>query len=427
MSVVNFFLWILLFVLIAGAVGLLVAAISRQQRPDRCLSAFEGYFVTVERQDGRRWSGILRLTETGFELEYPAGGSADSPQTEASYIHYAVEYDDIQAIYRDVEGLTAAERSRRHADLENRFQPPESRQRQRRFNRFMDNLLDTASELFSSIAGRPQAVAGVEVAGPDATTPGIMRHIVGYAGNRYDPLLERSVGQRVISHLVLDGTVYERVGTLQTYSPDFLALVDVPLPQNGLVTIGGEENEREEAGMKVEKAGGHLQITNLTAYPLLLDTLRMDDKIKELGMVLNPKQKLGLNLEAERVSGCEIRSKIVQNLDLIVPRRRAVIRYRTSAPDMHGLFDVGIALEAKSESDEQEERLRWELRQHPNNAVVAASLARLLYHRGALIEAEDYYQQALSHSRALADGGQRASKELEQLRRHQNHQPQGRA
>ena len=71
---------------------LAVALFRRLRALDRCLAAFDGCFVTLERGDGRRWSGVLHLTETGLELALPADHS------EAAYLLYAAEYDDVQAL-----------------------------------------------------------------------------------------------------------------------------------------------------------------------------------------------------------------------------------------------------------------------------------------------------------------------------------------
>jgi len=394
---------LILLLLGAALIGLLLAARWRA-RPDRCLQAFDGYFVSVEGQEGRQAAGVLRLSATGFELA--AAGGGEDPGAEPRSLHFAVAYPHIQRIWRDVGMLGARERSRRLHDRERLLQ------RRSPWSRRCDQGLDA----LAALSGRGPQVQGrvaahpARVAWPDP--------LIGYAGNRFDPLLEASLGQRVLCQLLLDGVLYERAGVLAAYSPDFLLLFDVPFPQPARITLAPGAEPRQEGGLRLQLTGRHLQIDNLTPYPLLLDTLRAGDAVKELGILLPPQEQLGLNLDG--IGACEIAFQSVREIDLLAPRRNAILRQRADV-GQDGLFAVGVALTGDENDQAQEERLRWELRQHPHNAAAAASLARLLSRRGALAEAEEWFRQALTlaqaQPRALADGGQRVANELAELQR----------
>ncbi|RME81956.1 MAG: tetratricopeptide repeat protein, partial [Caldilineae bacterium] len=343
----------------------------------------------------------------------------DTPQAEASYIHYAVEYDDIEAIYRDVEGLRPAEQQRRLQDL---GEPAPPQRWTRRLTVFLDSIFDLASDGLASVVGSETPIRAVVIDLPNVPQQSL---VVGYTGNRYDPLLERSLGKRVVCQMVLGDALYERVGRLHTYSRQFLLLCDVPFPREHLLTVRPQESmPTVVANVRVVHTGQQLEVTNLTPYPLLLDALHMGERVRDLGMVLEPKATFRLNIEVPQASECSLVCKVVRKVDLIIPRSRAVVRYRAGRDDTSYLYDVGIALSERAYDQKEEERLRWELRNQPGNAVAAASLARLLYRKGALAEAERYYRQALSQPRSLPDSGKRIARELEHLRRLQDHSPE---
>lgn len=403
-AILNLLVAAALLLLIAALLGLLLAILWRA-RPDRCLQAFDGYFVVVEGQGGRQTAGVMRLAAAGFELISPA--AAEMGPIAASTLHYAAAYPHIRRIWREVGTLSARERSRRLHDRE-RLLAGRSR-----WQRGLDMTLDAGAAFLATVSGRAPRIQS-RTAGSAADRVPWPDPLIGYAGNRFDPLLEACLGQRVICQLLLGDTLYERVGLLAAYSPDFLLLLDVPFPQPGQIALAAGQEMQQEWGLHLELTGRHLQISNQTPYPLLLDALRTGDKVKELSILLQPQQQLGLNLDV--AGACEITYQAVREIDLLAPRQNALIRQRADA-GQQGLFAVGVALAWDEADQAQEERLRWDLRQHPHNAAAAASLARLLYRRGALAEAEEWFQQALAQPRALADGGQRAAGELAELQR----------
>ncbi len=415
-TLLNLLLLTILMLALLLAILLLMAAFGRRRKQDRTLHAFEGYFVTVERRNGRIWSGILHLTTSGFEIRFPTAGSGNVPPAEASYIHYAVEYDALQALYRDVEGMGPEERKRRETDLR-----PENG---RRLHTRWQDMLDTIEQGIAILTDREQVPLAVEIEGAGHNDMSGNRYLVGYVGNRHDPLLEGNLGQRMVCQLVVQDSVFERIGTLQAYSKRFLLLSDVLYPSARVLYLGREEHPRVETEVRLEQNGRRLEITNLSPYPLLLDDLRMGEKVKDLGMVLEPQQSFHVVLERTEEIDCELRCQIVRRLDIILPRARAVVRYRAGHEDNRHLFDIGIALSPTRASPEQEERLRWELRQHPHNATAAASLGRLLYRRGDFAEAEGFFVTALQQPQALPDNGIRVHYELEQLRRYRQSTPE---
>ena len=88
--------------LIFGAT--LLGAFLRSNRRDVCLKAFNGYHVTLERTNGKIVWGIMDLETTGFELFY-RDTIQDANHVESSYVLYATEFEEIQAIFRYVDDL----------------------------------------------------------------------------------------------------------------------------------------------------------------------------------------------------------------------------------------------------------------------------------------------------------------------------------
>ena len=426
-TLLSLLFWAALLIVLLTALALLLATYARQRRLDRALQTFEDYFVTVERMDGRTWSGVLKQTGTGFEICYPTCERVADPPFEASYIHYAVEYGDLQAIYRDIEGLSENERRRRQDDLQRSFEPDAGEKRRLRFHRWLNRISDTVADALAAVAERPEPLKAIE--NPQDGAPPALRHnpLIGYTGNHYDPIIERCLGDRVVCQIVSGGICYERGATLLTYSDRFLALVDALFPQQRILSLSRETPMVEEAHVRMELEGRRLQITNLNIYPLLLDRVERGDRRKELGMMLEPKGSFSLTLDADNEEPCELHCQVVRKLDLIVPREHALIRYRVARDDSRYLFDIGIALAPPPEESDEEEKLRWELKQHPRNAMAAASLGRLLYRKGDLAGAEVYFKQALENARSLPDNGRRVSEELAQLQQQQKSLPGVRA
>ena len=83
----------------------LVGSYLRSRRKDLCLASFEDFHVTLERTDDKVIWGKLEIESTGLELLYQ-DDVQDQAHIESSYILYANEYENIQAIYRYADQLT---------------------------------------------------------------------------------------------------------------------------------------------------------------------------------------------------------------------------------------------------------------------------------------------------------------------------------
>ena len=79
---------------------------------------------------------------------------------------------------------------------------------------------------------------------------------------------------------------------------------------------------------------------------------------------------------------------MASRLDMIVPRRQALIRHRAERYNPDTIFDVGLSL-VRRQSDQREiERLRKVLTYSPWDVISAAKLGEMLMRYGEFAEAE---------------------------------------
>ncbi len=380
----------LLLIAIAAILALL-AAVAALQGPPSVLHVFAGSLVLLQRRDGGQISGILRPTATGLELQSDLRPQADAPPAPASILVYAVEYDAIERIQR----LSAG-----GGRLPARRTNP-ARRLWYRLGDAVDNLRGRTGQIV-----RWPAVPEHALAPPP---------VLGYDGNRWDPMLEHCLGQRVVFQCVLGNMQFERMGVLSAYDQHFLLFSQVLLPRSVSYSLSQPDIKTEV--VNIRRQGLRMEIHNRSPYPLLLDELHVGEQVRELGMMIAAGASFSMHLEQASAANDELRCQIVEQVDLILPRRTTLIRYRTAAADILPLFDAGFALQPVSNWQSREEELRWTLRNRPHDAMTAASLGRLLYQQGRWAEAESYWQQALQSAQALPDAGQRVRLELSQLRR----------
>ncbi len=100
----------------------LVLAFVRTNRRDVCLKCFEGYHVTLERSSGKVIWGVMELESTGLELRY-RDAVQDANHVESSYVLYADEFADIQAMYRYADDLDQRDKLRREKDIQRSAHP----------------------------------------------------------------------------------------------------------------------------------------------------------------------------------------------------------------------------------------------------------------------------------------------------------------
>lgn len=413
----------------------LLAAYMRSRARDRCLKSWDGFHVTVEFADGKLVWGVMRLEPTGMELAY-TGTVQDDKHIETSYLLHNNEYADIQALYRYENSLSEWGRQKRATDIQKSFHPGPFRRLRRALRNFLSTATDSLNEVFSMVLGRMTKTGGRYLAADGSSAlKNLGGKVLGSVGGVYDPLLERYIGQRVVIEVLEGDEVHEHVGIFKEYSADFLEVLNVQYPQPQalmLTTQAVMQSEHLDALLDTDM----LRITNNDTWPILVRSLTCADKQQFINAVVDAGETILLHVNPAKAERAQLHVQVVRELDMIVPRTRAVVRHRAEIGNDERLtdllfdvvFDVGKLLGNRDRATEQEVRLRQELARTPDNALAAANLGCLLIQRDELVEAEYWLRQASRAEFSLPDGGRRVRMELRELERRwaeRGHRPAG--
>jgi hypothetical protein len=399
----------------------LLGAYLRSTRRDTCLRSFERYHVTIERANGKIVWGVLELESTGLELRY-RDSVQDANHVESSYVLYGVEFGDIQAIYRYVDDLTEEDRRRRQRELERYFHPGPLVRLWRGVQHFFSLAGDSMAEVLGLLLGTLRRPAGRYIT--DASDTHLKRFsstVVGTVGGTIDPLLERLIGQKVVFDLIEGEEVHEHVGILKNYSPDFLELLDVQFPQKQAMGLEKSQSVALKS-MTAAYENGVLRVANQGEHPLLLQSLRLGDEEELLNVVVDGGETVELHPE-ERFANAELNVRVVRELDMIIPRKRCLVRHRAERYEPQVLpeiiFDLGVLLSGSSMTDAREARLRRQLEQDPDQALAASNLGAILVQKQQYAEAQQWLEKAYAARFSLPDNGRRTLMLLHELRRKQ--------
>jgi hypothetical protein len=283
------------------------------------------------------------------------------------------------------------------------------------------------SEVLGMIMGRLKKPAGRYIT--DASDEYLKRFssdVVGSVGSTYDPLLERFVGKKVVVDLMEDGVAHEHVAIFKNYSPDFYELLDVQFPQHQSLSLPNM-GQVEHKAMQVECEKGVMRVTNMTRQPILIQSIAVDGTEEMLNVLVDSNETVELHPELT-TEDAHLHVRVVRELDMIVPRSRCLVRHRADRyepsliPEI--IFDLGVMLRGESRLDAQEERLRRQLEQYPNSALVASNLGAILMQKQQYDEASKLLEQAYALRQSLPDNGRRTLMLLHELKRRKAKSPQ---
>ena len=404
----------------------LVLAFVRTNRRDVCLKCFEGYHVTLERSSGKVIWGVMELESTGLELRY-RDAVQDANHVESSYVLYADEFADIQAMYRYADDLDQRDKLRREKDIQRSAHPTVFVRMWRGAQHFFSLAGDSLVEALGAIVGSLRKPAGRYI---NDTGEKQLRQLgatmIGSVGKSFDPLLERLIGQKVVVEIAEDGEVHEHVGVLKTYSPDFVTLLDVQYPQKQSHAIGEGANGHAR-GLETSVADGVLRVQNQGPQPVLVISLQAGDEEEMLNAVVDRGETIEIHLE-NPLEQAELNVRVVREMDLIVPRTRCVVRHRAERYEPEILpeivFDLGFMLQGNSLADAREKRLRQRLAGRSALCDTDGELGRALCYRNSLCGGGVPLNRAYSMRLSLPDSGRRTAMLLHELRRRANKAPE---
>jgi hypothetical protein len=406
----------------------LLGAYLRFRARDRCLKAWEGFHITLERASGKLVWGVLHIESTGMELSY-IDTVQDERHVESSYLLYAGEYPDIQALYRYEEKLSEWGKRERQKDIQRSFHPGPLRRLVRAAQNFLSTATDSLNEVFALLLGRAQKTGGRYLAADGgAALKNVGGKVLGQVGGVYDPLLEHYIGSRVVIELLEGDEVHEHVGIFKNYSSNFLEVLDIRYPQRHTLALGSDGGAAV-AGLGLSQEGNLVRLINHHTWPVLVNSISVGEKEQLVNAVVDGGETIELHVEDGSEGEIKVQLRVVAELDMIVPRSRCVVRHRAenyrpgelSEAIFDLVFDVGRLFGEDDGRDTREARLRQELRRNPKDALAAANLGFLLIQKDELAEAEKWLRQATRMELSLPDGGRRVRMELREIerRRHQ--------
>jgi hypothetical protein len=328
-SFLNNALYVTILVIMVSS---LVSFYVRTKARDRCLRDLNGCQATIESKNGDIAWGNLHVYSSGIELLYASTYNDKQGHVENSYILYANDLSNLQAIYRIHDHLSERNRCRREREIRCTYQPGI-------FRRLVRMLRNTLCAFKDAIGQTIDAILGARAAKlPENTlltkheelATSSVQFISGALGNAYEPILERYIGQYVVLDILRGEQTEEEHGILKEYSANYIELlnakIEVPLP----VYLQGQPPSTPPP-VHVERVGDVLRVTHELDRTVMVEAVWYGDSSRELDVPVAPGQSVDVELleeEAqEAASPVELEFSVRCLADLIVPRTVAVVRH----------------------------------------------------------------------------------------------------
>jgi hypothetical protein len=288
------------------------------------------------------------MYNTGLELIYREPRLDSGGHLESSFILYNSEYDNIQSICRYHGDLTPKRRRIREKDIRKTYQPTIFS----RTIRWLRNLMNTFSDAFSKalnlIIGQMKKVSpGSVILKQDAQISKLGTEIIGYAGNAYDPILERYIGGKVVVEINYSDKKEEYLGILKEYTPTFMELLNVRYAYTIDIPIKGKRaGNIEISGLYVVQEDREYVIENRSATPILVQTIMEGDKKSQIHIEIESGDKAVVFQDDYGIEDVAVTVTTTRVVDIIVPRSKALIRHagpreNVGWKELLGLDEVG--------------------------------------------------------------------------------------
>ena len=313
-----------------------VLALAQRYRRDRCLRSFADFHVTLVEDGGDVVWGRASVYSSGLEVKYAAPVAARGGHWERSFLFYEEQYEALGVIYRYPEGLSEEEQHRRSDIIRATAQPGLGRRLVRKLRNWTGMVRDALVQSIGVVVGMAQThQPGAVVAQQGGEgVKALSKEMVGHVGTAYDPLLERHLFRQVVLEVTSkEGHTRSYCGWLKDYTSAFIEIVDAFANEAGAVRpveSYAPDTPQTPAPLRVEN--GTLSVTNDDDHLLYVEDVHEaaggNGWRRALGCVLPPGATADLDLpsrlDPERI---RVRLGVVERVDLVVPRRRAVVRH----------------------------------------------------------------------------------------------------
>lgn len=356
----------LLFIFLAAIITTVFTKWSR----DKCLKYFHDYPVTLERSRGQTSWGELRVFSTGLEIRFQHEMHDARGQRKTSYLMYQQEVESqLLSVFRYTELLSDSEKSNRRRQIHQTFNPGPLRRAWRGVRNLVNTLRDAFAAALGVVVGQYQRTspAGAVLASQGAQVTNIGQTLLGRFANAYEPLLEQYIGQPVIldvtDPLNPNNELVQYSGYLADYTQQFVALFNVEHdaePEMELTLPDVSEGEDlaplppppapgapppvlappllSEHGLAVRIDGRRFKILNTRPHPIAVRRLTREGfEPLNLGMVLPAKGTLSFTASDAR--GGRLAIQPIHCLDVVAPRKFAIVRHAGKLVARRGLVD----------------------------------------------------------------------------------------
>jgi len=350
----------------------IITTVATKWTRDKCLKFLHGYHVTLERARGQTIWGRLKVFSTGVEVVY------DDPYVDArgrkktSFLVYQHEMDlQVLSALRYHDELSPEQQKARLKQIHTTFNPNYLRRTWRGIRNFVNTLRDAFNAAIGAIVGQYQRMnpASAVLSTQAGSVTQIGQTLVGkFAANAYEPLLEQYIGQAVILDVAdpinPNNATVEYTGYLADYTQGFIAVFNVEhkCSSSFEVTLPDVESGDKlpplpgppppgapppvlPPPMKVEQElairvdGLRLKIQNLRHEPVVVRRLeRSGFEPLVFGMTIPPNGTL--DLPARDARGAKLILDAARCMDVVAPRKYAIVRHAGELVDRKGLIDA---------------------------------------------------------------------------------------
>lgn len=323
-----------------------VLALLRTRRRDRCLKAFDAFPITLVTQAHEANWGTADIRSTGLELTYPAPVVAPEGHLERSMLFYREQYPSLHAIYRCPEGLSASDKERRTALIEQTRNPGFLRRLGRWLRNWMGMVRDALLQSIGMIIGvaKAKTPAGGLIGRHDAQVQSLSNEVMQHTGNAFDPLLERHLFSQVVVEVAgSEGAMRSYCGWLKDYTSDFIEILDAYANTSHATPLALDAYRMGDVRLdhqQIRLEGERLHFENNGQRMFYIDRLTLSDWTHEVDAVVPPEGTLALALPPQvqttirrNMRALRVWLGTVDRVDMLLPRQRAQVRHAAGGSD----------------------------------------------------------------------------------------------
>jgi hypothetical protein len=363
-SAASVFYLTLLFIFLTAVVTTVVTKWAR----DKCLKFFHGYHVTLERVRGQTSWGALKVFSNGVEIVYDNPYVDHRGRRKTSYMIYQQELEQqLLSLLRYHDELDERSQAVRLKQIHRTFNPGPLRRMWRGVRNLVNTLRDAFNAAIGAVVGQYQRMnpTSALLTSQQSVTQ-IGQTLIGkFAANAYEPLLEQYIGQPVILDVVdpinPNNATVQYTGYLADYTGQFIAVFNVnheTAEELALVLPDAEEGDplppfplppppgapapvlpnpvKKEHGLEVRLDGPRVKVLNTRSDPIVVRRLEREGfEPMEFGVVVPPTGTL--DLPARDARGGTLHMEAVRCLDVVAPRKFAVVRHAGQLVERRGL------------------------------------------------------------------------------------------